>query len=262
MDVLESKPASNYEDDLKKIIKLLTYKKYKIQLKGSASLASQRYFSDYDLFCVVERNGNRDSFYEFLKKLVDDIEYNKETDIWFVELKLQTKTGKKVRIYPKQKLDKTVFDKVYDKLDFVKIDLICRIDSIFTEVSCIYSLSEESPTQGDYISSLLQDIKELKKEKKYYKILKREFNIQKARGNKDEILRLSRIFNSDMGKEYKLISNLEALHTILENHQEPDVIKKVIINLKDVNLPPNIDSINDYIEAKSKQLNNQAKKLL
>jgi hypothetical protein len=261
MNVLESKPASNYEDDLKKIIKLLTYKKYKIQLKGSSSLASQRYFSDYDLFCVIPKN-EKEGFYKFLSDLVNDIEEGEEGDIYFMELKMQTKSGKKIRVYPKEKLNKSSYDKAYDKLDFIKIDLICRVDNRFVEVSCIYSFSDSTPSQADYINSLMEDIKELKKEKKYYKILKREFNIQKARGNKDELVRLSRIFNSDLGREYKTISNLEALQSILEFYQKPDIIKKVMINLKDLHLPSDIEQIDDFIKDKSKRLNTQAKALL
>jgi hypothetical protein len=261
MDILESKPASNYEDDLKKIIKLLTYKKNKIELKGSSSLSSQRYFSDYDLFCVIEK-GNKDDFYQFMNSLINKIEAGEVSDMFFIELKMQLKSGKKYRVYPKQKLDKKVYDKAYDKLDFIKIDLICRVDNRFVEVSCIYSFSDEKPTAGDYIASLQEDIKELKKEKKYYKILKREFNIQKARGNKPELVRLSKIFNSEMGQEYKLISNLEALQSLLEYYQSPDIVKKVIINLKDMHLPANIEKIDDFISDKSKHLNTQAKRLL
>lgn len=261
MDILESKPASNYEDDLKKIIKLLTYKKYKIQLKGSASIASQRYFSDYDLFCVIPK-GEKEGFYKFISDLIEDIQDGEDGDIYFMELKLQTKSGKKYRVYPKQKLDKSVYDKAYNKLDFIKIDLICRVDNKFVEVSCIYSFSDDTPTQADYIASLVEDIKELKKEKKYYKILKREFNIEKAKGNKEELVRLSRIFNSDMGEEYRLISNLEALQSLLEFYQNPDIIKKVIINLKDLHLPNNIDKIDAFIKEKSKRLNTQAKALI
>lgn len=260
MNVLETKPASNYEDDLKKIIKLLTYKKYKIQLKGSSSLASQRYFSDYDLFCVIPKS-EKDGFYKFLSNLIENIQ-DDTNDIYFMELKMQTKRGNKIRVYPKQKLDKSVYDKAYEKLDFIKLDLICRMDNKFVEVSCIYSFSDNAPSQSDYISSLLEDIKELKKEKKYYKILKRQFNIQKAEGNKDELVRLSRIFNSDLGAEYKLISNLEALQSVLDEYQSPDVIKKVIINLKDLHLPDNIKKIDDFIKDKSKQLNTQAKALI
>jgi len=260
MNVLESTPASNYEDDLKKIIKLLTYKKNKIQLKGSASLASQRFFSDYDLFCVIPKS-EKDGFYTFLSNLMRDIE-DDESGIYFIELKMQSKTGRKIRVYPKEKLNKSSYDKAYDKLDFIKIDLICSIGNKFVEVSCIYSFSDSTPSKGDYISSLMEDIKELKKEKKYYKILKREFNIQKSRGNKDELVRLSRIFNSEMGQEYKLISNLEALKTLLEYYQSPTVIKKAMINLKDLHLPDDIEQIDDYIKDKSKKLNNRAFALL
>ena len=261
MNVLEPKPASNYEDDLKKIIKLLTYKKYKIQLKGSSSLASQRYFSDYDLFSVIPKS-EKEGFYTFLYELICNIEDGKEGDIYFIELKMQTKQNKKIRVYPNMKLNKDSYVKVFDKLDFIKIDLICRVDNRFVEVSCIYSFSDSIPSQSDYIMSLVEDIKELKKEKKYYKILKRQFNIQKAESNKDELIRLSRIFNSDLGKEYKIISNLEALQSLLKFYQSPDIIKKVMINLKDLHLPNDIKKIDDFIKDKSKRLNTQAKALL
>lgn len=261
MNVLESKPASNYEDDLKKIIKLLTYKNYKIQLKGSSSLASQRYFSDYDLFCVIPKS-EKDGFYKFISDLIDGIEGNEDGNIFFMELKMQTQNGNKTRVYPKQKLNKSSYEKSFDKLDFIKIDLICSVDNRLVEVSCIYSFSSSSPTQSDYINSLVEDIKELKKEKKYYKILKREFNIQKAKGNKEELVRLSKIFNSDLGKEYKLISNLEALQSLLEFYQSPKIKKRVIINLKDLHLPDDIEQIDDFIKEKSKRLNTKAKALL
>ena len=260
MNVLQSKPSSNYEDDLKKIIKLLTYKKYKIELKGSSSLQSQQYFSDYDLFCVISKTEKND-FYKFLDQLINNIEYNKFTDIWFIELKLQTKLGKKIKIAPKEKLSESVYNKIYDKLDFVKIDLICRINSYFTEVSCIYSFSD-SPSKSDYLVSLENDIKDLKKQKKYYKILKRQFNINKALKNKNELLRLSKIFNSDLGKNYKQISNLEALSTVLDHYQDPELIKKVIINLKDLHLPYNIEDIDSYISDQSDILNNTARNLI
>jgi hypothetical protein len=262
MDVLKKKPESHYEDDLKKIIKLLTFKKNKIILYGSSSLSSQRYFSDYDLYCVLDKS-NKSDFYKFLSELMIRLNTIK-TDIWFIELKLYTKQGKKVRIIPGKKLSEAVYNKIYDKLAFVHIDLICRIDSIFTKVSCVYyySLAYKEPNAGDQISSLKQSIKKLKKEHKYYRILKREFSIQKALGNKDELLRLSGIFNSDLGKEYKKISNLEALSDVLKYYHDPILIKKVMINLKHIHLPDNIEKIDDFITTKSKQLNIQAKKLL
>jgi len=259
MEVLESKPVVSYKDELKRLIKLLTYKQNKLELKGSASLTSQKYFSDYDLFSVVERP-DKDELYDFFVKLL--VKIGETEDLWFIELKLQTKQGRKVRVYPKCELKKADWDKVWKSLDFIKIDLIARIDGFFTEVSCIYSISETLPTQKDYTESLQQDIKDLTKEKKWYKILKRNFNIAKAEDNKSELVRLSKIFNSELGKEYQLISRLEALDTVLEHYQEPELIKKASISLKDLHLPDNIARIEDWVKTKSNALNAEAKKLI
>jgi hypothetical protein len=256
MDILEQKPAS---DELKKIIKFLTFKKNKVELKGSSSLKSQQYYSDYDLFSVVQKE---EDFYDFITNLIEKIESKEYGDVFFIELKIQLKNGRKIRFFKDQPVDKKVFDKVFDKIDFIKIDLIVRIENKFIEVSCIYSFTNDNPTKEDYIKSLEADIKELKKEKKYYKILKRIFNIKKAEGDKSELVKLTKIFNSELGKEYQLISNLEALQLLLNYYQDEDTIKKIKINLKDLKLPNNIGKIDDFISEKSKQLNNQAKRLL
>jgi hypothetical protein len=259
MDVVELKPPREYNDELKKLIKLLTFKNNKLELKGSSSLTSQQYFSDYDLFSIIKRP-DKSEFFHFLSELLKQID--KAEDYWFLELKLQTKAGKKIRVYPESELEEAEFMKVWDSLDFVKIDLVARIDGYFTEVSCIYSLSQTTPTKEDYIKSLEDDIKDLMKEKKWYKILKRKFNLYKAEGDKKEMLRLSKIFNSELGKEYQLISRLEAMSNVLKLYQEPQLLKKLVISLKDMKLPENIKKIEQFIIDKSKVLNNTAKKLL
>ena len=265
MDIVEQKPPSFYDDELKKIIKFLTFKKNKVELKGSSSLKSQRYFSDYDLFSVVQKEDYAD-FFTFITKLIQKIEAKEYGDVFFIELKIQLKNGRKIRFYTERKrsqlIEKKVFDKVFNKIDFIKIDLIVRIENKFTEVSCIYSFTNDNSTKEDYIKSLEADIKELKKEKKYYKILKRVFNIKKAEGDKSELVKLTKIFNSELGKEYQLISNLEALQLLLTYYQDEDTIKKIKINLKDLKLPNNIGKIDNFISEKSKKLNTQAKRLL
>lgn len=259
MEVAERKPPREYNEELKKLIKLLTFANNKLELKGSSSLTSQQYFSDYDLFCVLKRP-DKSEFFRFISELLKQID--EAEDYYFIELKLQTKTGKKVRIYKQSELKETEFDKVWDKLEFIKIDLVARIDGYFTEVSCIYSLTQEPPSKEDYIKSLEDDIKDLKKEKKWYKILKRTFNMYKADGDKKEMLRLSKIFNGELGKEYQLVSRLEAMSLVLKHHQDPSLTKKMVVALKDLKLPPTLTKIEDYIIQKSKELNNKAKRFL
>jgi hypothetical protein len=259
MDVLEQKAPLQYKEELKKLIKLLTFKNNKLELKGSASLTSQRYFSDYDLFCVVHKP-NKDEFLSFIKGVLKKVE--EAEDLWFMELKFQTKGNKKIRFYPHQTVKEAEVEKVWDKLDFCKLDLITRINNRFTEVSVIYSFTPEPPTKGEYLKSLQDDIAELRKEKKWYKILKRQFSISKADGDKKNLLRLSKIFNGEMGKEYQLISNLEALKKVLDYYQEPTLIRKVVVNLKDLHLPEEVESIQKWMDDRFKELNNSAKKYL
>jgi hypothetical protein len=258
MDILEEKQPINYNDSIKQIIKLLTFQKNKLYLKGSSSYSSQQYFADYDLFCSL--CPNKDEFYDFLLELLDKIQQS--TDLYFIELKFQTKDNKKIRIYRKTKLDKKIYNSIFDNLDFVKIDLVARIDNIFTEISCIYLLNKDILTKKDIEKNINDEASELYKEGEYYKVLKRKFSLAKINNNKTELLALSKIFNSELGKEYKLISNLQAMDLVLDNYQDKDVIDKIIINLKDLNLPTNIKSITKFIKDRKDKLNKEAKLFL
>lgn len=257
MDVIQKKAPQEYNDQLKKLIKLFTYKNNKLELKGSASLASQQYFSDYDLFCILQ-NPEKSAFYDFISELI-----KKEVpDLWFIELKLQTKSKKKIRVYPPQTLQNADFDEVWDSLDFVKVDFVARIDGYFTEISVIYGFTQTTPTTEDYIRSLQDDIKELRKEKKYYKMLKRQFSIHKALDEKSDMVRLSKVFNSDLGKDYQFISRLEAMKLVLEHYQKDDVLlRKLKIALKDLKVPTGT-SVEGLLTTRSKQLNTTARKFL
>jgi hypothetical protein len=259
MDVRQRKPPREYNDDVKKLIKLLTFKRNKLELKGSASLTSQQYFSDYDLFCVIQRP-NSDEFFHFIEHVIHEIDSSE--DYWFIELKLQTTSGKKVRMYPHQELNRKEWDKVWDKLEFIKMDLVARIEGFFIDVSVLYSLTQDSPSKTDYLESLDADIKELSKQKEWYKILKRRFNYYKAEKDKKEVLRLSRIFNGELGQEYQLISRLEAINHLLEHYQDPAVLRKVVVALKDLHLPDEIDNVESWIKERSLELNRKAKKYL
>ena len=84
----------------------------------------------------------------------------------------------------------------------------------------------------------------------------------KADGDKKEMLRLSKIFNGELGKEYQLVSRLEAMSLVLKHHQDPSLTKKMVVALKDLKLPPTLTQIEDYIIQKSKELNNKAKRFL
>ena len=251
MNILEKRPAAQYHDDLKKIMKLLTFKT-KLELKGSSSLASQRYFGDYDLFCVLDKPV-KSEFFKFITDLIKKID--ESSDLWFIELKLQGK--KKVKFYHGDVIE----FKNWEDVDFVKMDLVARVENRFTEVSVIYSFVTTPLSTEEYLKSIQSDIKELQKEGKYYKILKRHFNIAKAKCDRKELLRLGKVFNGPLGEKYQVLSNLDAIQLVLEHYQDDDLVKKIETNVKDLKLA-HVPSLIAWAKAQSAELNQSAKSIL
>lgn len=229
MDVLEPKQKGELKDEVKFLLKILKFGSKSVELKGSSSLKSQRYFSDYDFFVSIKKPKAEVAYknlFSILKHIWGD------DRLYFIELKLQTKDGKKVRYYPEDKPEFTVDElaEVWGDIDFVKIDLVAYFDYRFIDVSVIYSFTDKKPTNEEYINGLRADIKELKKEGRYYKVLKRLFNIYKVEGNKDKLLMLSKFFNGDAGLFYSKISNNEAINTVKEHYLDDTTAKRIDIN--------------------------------
>lgn len=255
MDILEPKTNIHIHDKVRNIMKQLEMFNEPIFLKGSASLQSQRYFSDYDLLTNINIKDSRKVFNEFIR-IFSKILSN---DVYLVEFKIQTKDGYKIRWHTLRDFDFDKFNQVFKNIEFCKIDLILMIDKEFIELSCIYQFNE-LPTE-DYLKSIIEDIKELENDKLYYKILKRKFTIYKSLGDNENLLRLSNIFNSSLGQKYKLLSNLEAIKKILEITDDDATIKKVILNLKEMGQEPNIKLINKNIKELKNFINKAARKL-
>lgn len=259
MNVQDKKPIKNLNITMQKIIKNLQVFDYPIELKGSSSLQSQKYFSDYDLFCNITNKETPQQLYdEFIKNFTNIL---KDTNTYFFEFKIQTKKGQKIRWYNLDEFNFEEFYNVYNDIDFCKIDIATMIDYQFFEVSCIYQLSKKQMNQQEYIKMLKEDIKELKKEKKHYKALKRQFNIYKAQKKDDKLIMLTDIFNSELGQKYQTLSNLETIQKLLNITNDDNTIKKIIINLKALKLNPNVKEIDNMINKLSNEINQQAKNI-
>jgi hypothetical protein len=259
MDILEEKQKGELDNKIKILFKKLKFFSEPIELKGSSVLKSQKFFSDYDLFSDIKKKYEPKKTYNKFKKIFNDV--LKDEDNYFIEFKIQTKDGKKIKWFSLEEFNYDEFEKVYDDIDFCKIDLITRIENKFFEVSCIYKFSYEKLTKEKYIKNLKEDINELEKEKKYYKILKRKFNIYKVKDDKKKLLELSQIFNSPLGEKYQLLSNLEAMKKLLDITNDDKTIKKIIINLKDQRLEPNVKKIDEKIKMLNDEINTEAKNI-
>ena len=245
MDILEKKQKGEFDNDLKDIIKILKFKNNPIELKGSSSLKSQQYFSDYDIFTIIRYNYGVEEIYDEFHKILNNI--ISSYDLYFIEFKLQTKKGKKFKWLPNDEFGFEEFKKHFKDIDFAKIDIVARNQNIFIEVSCNYIFNDEISLSGDNITNekqnikdineLTDGIKDLKKENNYFKILKRMFSIYKLQNDTHKIKMLNKIFNSDMGMTYKKISNLEAIKLVKEHYKDADTKKKIEINLLDIKEP-------------------------
>lgn len=257
MDILEKKQKGEFDNELKKIIKILKFGNSPIELKGSSSLKSQKYYSDYDLFSSIDLNYGMEYIYDEFRKILNNIISSE--NLYFIEMKIQTTKGKKYRYFPNDDFNYNDFKKKFKNVDFVKIDLISRIDNIFIEVSSIYKFSEDPMTTEQYKKNIYDDIKELKKEKNFYKILKRMFNIYKVENDLHKMNMLTKIFNGEMGEQYKKITNLEAINNLKKYYDDPKTKKKIEINLLDIKEP--LNNYNQNLQKYKNNLNEKAKKI-
>ena len=166
------------------------------------------------------------------------------------------------KAHPRSYRDKKAFLLALKKVDYIKIDVVVRIHNIFTELSILYSFTD-TPPPSLLIKNFETEIKTFLKDKNYYKALKRLFSLYKAQGNYKGQLPLSRFFNSKVGEAYQKMCNLLALRLLLHHNPTKAVQKKIIINLKDLHLPPHasIDRIDMYIDLYEKEIQKEAKKL-
>jgi hypothetical protein len=283
MDILESKTNFDINDKVRKFRDLFKYKNNKIMLNGSAALKSQYYFSDFDFSTNIDINNKSESlkrfracgFHEF-QRILNDI--NNENFIYFIELKIQLKNGKKIRCKTIDKFTQKLFNKHSYDVDFIKIDIVSWIDGRFIEMSCIYDIVGDKPQalnrfsdspKKDLLKSLKDDINELMDKGKYYKVLKRIFNIYKIKSSKSEyknkivLIYLTQFFNSDNGKIYSDIANVEAIKLIFKKYTDPTTQQRIKSNLNSLGITKiNIRNINKFIKVKSKIINDNAKQIV
>lgn len=254
MDILEEKGNFDLEDDIKHIMKILKFKNNPIELKGSSNLKSQQYFSDYDLFTQIIYNYAPMEIYSEFKGILRDI--LDSNDIYFIELKLQ-QTKNKFKWFPNDDFELKDFLRKFKNVDFVKIDIVARINNEFIEISSIYKFNSTKLSKIDYIEQLDKDIIELKKEKKYYKVLKRMFSKYKIEKDSTQMIELSKIFNGESGKLYKKISNMEAIELIRKYYDDAKTNKKIEINLNDIGESEN--NYKTHLKEYNAKLNKNAK---
>ena len=243
MNVLAPRLPQQWEDGIKKIATILHIPDTRLELKGSAGLASQQYFSDYDFFSFVPLSKRKTSIFNTIRKKLGDL------PVLLIETKVETPSGKK-RYFTDEPIT-SVKDAT-----LIKIDMVAYLNFAFTEVSCIYSFSKDAPTKEEYLQQLTSEMKELEQEGNYYKALKRMFSIHKIKGEADKMVALTRYFNSPDGLLYQRLSNYDAVQLVKQYYSGDTLDAQLKSNLKEIGITTPKERTKVY-----KELNKNAKKL-
>lgn len=258
MDVYTERAQRDFPPELKRVILILKgNSKSPIFLKGSASLQSIKYPADYDFFTTLKKF-NLDFFIELIRRI------NNDNFLCLIELKFQVFVPKglkrsaseeeKYRVYKEDDLKEIDPSLNYD---FVKIDLVDMYDNNFEEISCIYKIKKDDLSESDYVKQIMDDISELKRDKSYYKILKRLFAISKLKKDRKTSLVLTNFFNSDIGLLNKKISMIDAVNLALDKCDSPLVKKRAKIAFLNNDLQDtdnNYQKYKDYVNQSSYRL--------
>ena len=259
MDILARREPPQ---ELLKFISKLTWKPNKLMLLGSASLESQKYYADFDLVSYITKNRDKpfNTLYKILSKTM------KTKGMYFIEGKIQVSDKNKKRFYKLEDLKEEMFEK---KFQFIKLDYVIKINTLFYELSINYTF-ESSSTKEEIIKAIEKEEKELINDGEFYKALKRRFSIAKLKKDKPTMVRLTKLFNSPTGEMYKNVAIMKAIKSAIDaGFKEPLDIKNYAISLKDLGSPillKNLPEILEYIETSSfekmEEINQEADKYI
>jgi hypothetical protein len=255
VDLLTKKQIGDIDKNIRDIMLNLKFKNKPIKLNGSSSLKSTRYFADYDFSTIIGKLNIND--YEEFNRILEYIKSN--NFIYFIELKIQLLNGDKIRCYTIEEFTFDLYKKHFYDVNFIKIDIISYIDYKFIEMSVIYDCGNKTI---NLIDSIKNDINELMKEGKYYKVLKRLFSLNRLLGIKGDhklLKQLTDIFNSEYGLLYSNISNVEACKTVKDRYKDKLTKTRIKDNLRYLGV--SINNIDKYLTKNNKILNNYAKSL-
>ena len=250
--MVERKPIAHFDKEILGLMSLLRFRHNKIVINGSSTIRQLHYFADIDMFSPLKKSYNAKEIYNGLKNILFKLKHNSKC--YFLELKIQLKDGSKIKIFPNgEELELNLLTDNLNKIDFVKIDLAYFLHFRFIEVSCIYQVGA---VKTNIIQSLQEDISKYYDEKRYFKMLKRYFNLFNLTGKTDKANKLIDFFNSKVGFYYVILSNIETIELLEEFYKDHLTKERININLKMLNLKKqNLDSEKQEIE---KEVNKEA----
>lgn len=102
-----------------------------------------------------------------------------------------------------------------------KLDVIAFLGDRYVEITMMYEFHINdkiiNPPSKDLEASIKEDILKNLINKQYFKMSKRIFSLARLKKYNNEVLDLSKMFNSDLGRLYSVCSDIKTLLFLLEN---------------------------------------------
>lgn len=256
MDILSKEPTQK----LLKYIHALQWGTNAIDIIGSSSLAANRYKTDFDFTSDIKKS-TRSQPYDKIMRILKKA--TRLPGMYFIELKIQMKDGKKIKYQSMDSIKPEDFDDL-SKIEFIKLDFVAFIERRWHEVSVNYFFDTTAKQSSEYIRELKQEYDELVADKQLYKALKRRFSILKLQGKKAKLVELMKFFNSESGAKYAEAAQLGAIQRLLEKDMTPDVLRKVetqlsVLDVKDIDQQNVMSKINQRVREINEEINEAAK---
>ena len=244
MKAIKVKKDYEYNDNTKQIIHLISYPKCIPDIVGSSSMRFN-YSNDYDLFTIVSSHQNFDTLkIDVLNKFTQMFkEFKLNKNIYFIELMAGVDKDNKAIKWTmdeviNNKKSEYKFTEILNKESVIKIEIISYFNGIFTPFSNVFEFKinnvgvNQKLTTIDTVKSLVKEVKKYHEKKNYMKVLKRLFIISLQTKNKALSVKLIDLFNSDIGKIYKVKSSVESIKDVLEQYKDKQTVERIKNNVE------------------------------
>jgi hypothetical protein len=134
-----------------------------------------------------------------------------------------------------------------------KLDVVGLVEGTrYTDFSVIYEFQNKgvvlNPLSSNPIRDLAEDVFYYKTEGQFFKALKRKFSVLNLKGKTAEAEKLIPVFNSDLGRLYRIVNDIGSLLFLLEN-KESVPLRSVKFEIDQfIGRLSNVYTLNDYLK--------------
>ena len=270
------KQKTEPDDNMDKYLNSLRFIDSPIAIKGSSMLLNNKFFGDYDIYSyigdytkylsIINKKSKFNELYKEFENIINRTMSNDDT--YFMEFKVgNDKENVILTKYTKAAVKKAI--KSIGTYKYIQLEFIIFIGGRFITVTSDYYFTTE-PTEIKRMETLREGMFDLIEKKKYFKALKRIFNIYQLRYeekkpfSKHNLQVLVEFFNSQYGYLYYQMTNINTIIKLLEFHKKtPKMAEQIAINFKTLKIKAGLtvpklrnesERINSIINAKAQEI--------